>query len=166
MAIVAGDLLIKYTGGAANSDPNASLGGAVSSNGPTDNSLHNLFDEITGTESLAGDTEYRCVALKNNHGSLTAKSTKIYISSDTGSIFDIALAGEGLNTQPEVVGNESTAPAGESFTHPTTYAGGLSMGDIPSTQYYAHWCRRTIAPAASAETPHTTTMQYDCDTDA
>jgi hypothetical protein len=166
LVILDTDLQIKYTGGSSNSDPNASLGGAVSSNGPTDNSLHNLFDEVSGTESLAGDTEYRCVALKNNHGSLTAKSTKIYISADTGSIFDIALAGEGLNTQPETVANESTAPVGESFSHPTTYAGGLSMGDIPAGQYYAHWARRIIGAAASAETPHTTTMKYDCDSDA
>src|ERR1044071_324941 len=164
MAIVAGDLLIKYTGGASNSDPNASLGGAVSSNGPTDNSLHNLFDEVSGTESLPGDTEYRCVALKNNHGTLTAKNTSIYITSDTGSIFDVALAGEGLNTQPETVANESTAPVGETFSHPTAF-GTLSMGSIPAGQYYAHWCRRTIPAAASAETPHTTTMKYDCDSD-
>jgi hypothetical protein len=165
MPIADTDLLIKYTGGASNSDPNASLGGAVSSNGPTDNSLHNLFDEVSGTESLAGDTEYRCVALKNNHGTLTAKNTSPYISSDTGNIFDIALAGEGLNTQPETVANESTAPVGEKFTHPTAF-GTLSMGNIPAGQYYAHWCRRTIAAAAGAETPHTTTMKYDCDSDA
>lgn len=166
MAIADTDLLIKYTGGASNSDPNASLGGAVSSNGPTDNNLHNLFDEISGTESLAGDTEYRCVALRNNHGSLTAKNTRVYISSDTGSQFDIALADEGLNTQPETIGNESTAPSGPTFSHPTTYGTGLDMGNIPNGQYFAHWCRRTIPAAAPAETPHTVTVKYDCDSDA
>jgi len=166
MAIVDTDLLIKYTGGAANSDPNASLGGTVSSNGPTDNALHNLFDEVSGSESLPGDTEYRCVALKNNHGTLTAKNTHVYISTDTSSYFDIALDGNGLNAAPESVANESTAPSGESFTHPTTYAGGLNMGDIPAGQYYPHWIRRTIGAAAAAVTPYTVTMKYDCDTDA
>lgn len=166
MPIVDTDLLIKWTGGASNSDPNASLGGAVSSNGPTSNSLHNLFDEVSGSESLPGDVEYRCVALKNNHGSLTAKNTKVYVSADTSSYFDIALAGEGLNTQPETVGNESTAPAGETFSHPTTYAGGLNMGNIPFSQYYAHWVRRTIPAAAPAATPYNVTINYDCDTDA
>jgi hypothetical protein len=166
MAIADTDLLIKYTGGASNSDPNASLGGAVSSNGPTDNALHNLFDEVTGAESLPGDIEYRCVALKNNHSTLTAKNTRVYITSDPGSQFDIALADEGLNTQPETIANESAAPVGPSFSHPTTYAGGLNMGNIPATQYYAHWCRRTIPAAASAETPHTVTVKYDCDSDA
>ena len=166
MVIADTDLLIKYTGGAANSDGNASLGGTVSSNGPTSNSLHNLFDEVSGTESLAGDIEYRCVALKNNHGSLTAKSTKIYISADTSSYYDLALDGNGLNAAPESVGNESTAPSGESFTHPTTYSGGLSMGNIPNGQYYPYWIRRTIPAAASAATPYNLTVNHDCDSDA
>ena len=166
MPIADTDLLIKYTGGSSNSDPNLSLGGVVSSNGPTDNNLHNLFDEVSGTESLAGDTEYRAVALKNNHGSLTAKNTRVYISSDTGAQFDIALADEGLNANPETIANESTAPSGPTFSHPTTYAAGIDMGNIPSTQFFAHWCRRVIPAAAGAETPHTVTAKYDCDTDA
>ena len=166
MPIADTDLLIKYTGGASNSNPDASLGGAVSSNGPTSNSLHNLFDVVTGSESLPGDIEYRCVALRNNHGSLTAQATKIYISVDASSYYDLALAGEGLNTQPESVANESTAPVGESFSHPTTYAGGLSMGNIPSTQFYAYWIRRTVPAAAPAATPYNLTVNHDCDTDA
>lgn len=166
MPIADTDLLIKWTGGASNSDPNASLGGTVSSNGPTSNSLHNLFDEVSGSESLPGDIEYRAVALRNNHGSLTAKSTKIYITVDASSYYDLALAGEGLNTNPESIANESTAPAGESFSHPTNYAGGLSMGNIPNGQFYAYWVRRTIPAAAPAATPYNLTVSHDCDTDA
>ena len=44
MAIVASDIKIRLSGGGANSDVNASLGGAKSSVEVTDNSLHNLFD--------------------------------------------------------------------------------------------------------------------------
>jgi hypothetical protein len=167
MPIADTDILIKYTGGAANSDPNASLGGTVSSNGPTDNALHNLFDEVSGAESLPGDVEYRCFVAKNNHGSLTAKNFRIYISSDSGSQVDIALDGNGNNAAPESVGNESTAPSGETFSHPTTYAGGLAPSDIPAGQHSGGvWARRTIPAAATAETPHTVTMKFDFDTDA
>lgn len=167
MGIVSGDLVIRYSGGASNADPNASLGGAMSSNGPTDNTQNNLFDDVTGSESLPGDIEYRCEYLLNNHGTLTAKSARVYISADTSSYIDIALDGNGLNATaegPKV--DESTAPSGETFSHPTTYSAGLDMTNIPAGQKYAIWIRRTIPAAASAATPYSFTLKYDCDTDA
>src|SRR4030095_11773878 len=100
MPIVASDLKIRLSGGAANSDPNASLGGAKSSVEVVDNTLHNIFDIVTGTESLAGDIEYRGVYLHNGPATLTAQNVRVYISSPTTSTadeWDIALAGEGLN---------------------------------------------------------------------
>jgi hypothetical protein len=169
MAIVAADIKIRLSGGAANSDVNASLGGAKSSTEVTDNTLHNLFDQVTGTESNAGDTEYRCVYVHNGHGSLTMQNTHVYISSNTTSAddtFDIALAGEGLNVTAETVANENTAPAGETFSAPTTYAGGLDMGNIPSGQHYALWIRRTVNAGAGAIDNNSATLKVDCDTAA
>jgi len=169
MAIVSSDLKIRLSGGAANSDVNASLGGAKSSVEVTDNALHNLFDIVSGTESLAGDTEYRCVYVHNGHGSLTAKNTHVYISSNTTSTDDtwaIALAGEGLNATAETIVDENTAPSGESFTSPTTYAGGLDMGDIPFGQHYAIWYRRTVSASAAAIDNNSITLKVDCDTAA
>ena len=169
MAIVASDLKIRLSGGAANSDVNAALGGAKSSVEVTDNTTHNLFDQVSGTESLAGDIEYRGVYLHNGHGSLTAQNTHVYISSNTpasDTTIDIALAGEGLNATMETVANENTAPAGETFSAPTTYAGGLDMGNIPAGQHYGLWIRRTITAGASAVNDDTVTIKYDCDTAA
>ena len=169
MPIVASDLKIRLSGGAGNSDPNAALGGAKSSTEVTDNTTHNLFDQVSGTESNAGDTEYRGVYLHNGHGSLTAQNTHVYISSNTGSAdttIDIALAGEGLNATMETISNENTAPAGETFSAPTTYAGGLDMGNIPSGQHYGLWIRRTVSAAAAAANDDAVTIKYDCDTAA
>ncbi len=170
MAITTSDLLIRLSGGSGNSDPNASLGGVMStSTTVTDNTTHNLFDQVSGTESNAGDTEYRGCYLLNNHGSLTAQNTKIYISSNTSSsdtTADIALAGEGLNATIETISDENTAPAGETFSAPTTYAGGLSMGNIPNGQRYGFWIRRTVTAAAAAANDDTMTMKFDCDTAA
>ena len=170
MAIVAADLKIFLSGGSGNSDPNASLGGVKSTaTEVVDNTTHNLFDQVTGTESNAGDTEYRGVYLVNNHGSLTAQNTHVYISSNTGSAdttIDIALAGEGLNATMETVANENTAPAGETFSAPTTYAGGLDMGNIPFSQRYGLWIRRTVTAAAAAVNDDAVTIKYDCDTAA
>lgn len=169
MAIVASDLKIRLSGGSSNSDVNASLGGVKSSTEVTDNTTHNLFDQVTGTESNAGDTEYRGVYLHNGHGSLTAQNTHVYISSNTGSAdttIDIALAGEGLNSTMETVANENTAPSGETFSAPTTYAGGLDMGNVPAGQHYGLWIRRTVTAGAAAVNDDAVTIKYDCDTAA
>lgn len=169
MPIVASDLKIRLSGGSSNSDVNAALGGVKSSTEVVDNTLNNLFDDVSGTESLAGDTEYRCLYVHNGHGSLTAQNTHIYISSNTSSTdttFDIALAGEGLNATAETIANENTAPAGETFSAPTTYAAGLDMGNIPFGQHYAFWVRRTVTAAAAADNADTATIKVDCDTAA
>jgi hypothetical protein len=170
MPIATTDLLIRLSGGSSNSDPNVSLGGVMSTTtAVTDNTTHNLFDQVDGTESNAGDTEYRGVYLLNNHGSLTAQNTKVYISSNTASAdttIDIALAGEGLNATMETVANENTAPVGETFSAPTTYAGGLNMGNIPAGQRFGLWIRRTVTAGAAAVNDDAVTIKYDCDTAA
>ena len=169
MPIASSDLKIYLSGGAANSDPNAALGGAISSTEVTDNTTHNLFDQVSGTESNAGDTEYRCVYLKNTHGSLTAQNTHVYISSNTASsdtTIDIALAGEGSNATAETIANENTAPSGETFSAPTTYAGGLDMGNLAAGQRYGLWIRRTVTAGAAAVNDDAVTIKYDCDTAA
>ena len=167
MAITATDIKFYLTGGASNSDVNASLGGAVSSTEITDNSLHNLFDKVTGAESTAGDTEYRCIAIKNTRGSLTLQSAIVYISSETshsGANIQIALAGEGLNTQPETVANENTAPSGETFSESASEGAALSLGNIPNGQYYAIWLKRIIGSSTAAKDNYTTVLTVKGDT--
>lgn len=153
MAITATDIQFRLSGGAANSDVNASLGGAKSSVQITTASLHNLFDQVSGDESAAGDTEYRCFYVHNAHATLSLQNAVIWISTNTpstDSVAAIALAGEGLNGTAETVANENTAPVGESFTSPSSKGTGLSLGTIPAGQHYAVWVRRTITAAAAA----------------
>jgi hypothetical protein len=57
MPIVASDIHFRLSGGAGNSNVNASLGGAMSSTSITDNTQQNLFDDISGAESAAGEDE-------------------------------------------------------------------------------------------------------------
>jgi hypothetical protein len=167
MVILDSELLLKFSGGASQSDPNLSLGGAISSVSPTDNSLHNLFDLITGAESGPGDVEYRGLYFKNNNSTLTAQVAKIYILTDVGSEFDIGLDLAGLNAEMDTIVDESTAPSpAVSFSHPTDYANGLSFGNVPATQFYGFWVRRTIPSSASAETPHTAVLKIEVDSDA
>ena len=64
MAITASNIKFYLSGGTSNSNVNASIGGAISTTEVVDNSRHNLFDKTLGTESTAGDTEYRCIYIK------------------------------------------------------------------------------------------------------
>jgi hypothetical protein len=167
--IVNTDLKIRYSGGASNSDQTLSIGGTKSSVEPTDNSLNNIFSDSGGTESLAGSIKYRCVYLHNGHGTLTAKNVRIYISTNStsaDSTWAIGLAAAGLNATETAVADENTAPASVTFSTPTTYAGGLAPADIPAGQHFGVWYRRTMTAGAAADDADTTTLKFDCDTNA
>jgi len=169
MAITASDIKFYLSGGGSNSDVNAALGGAISSTEVTSASLHNLFDKVSGAEASAGDTEYRCIYVKNTHGSLTWESVKAWVSTNTpstDSTIDIALGGEGKNGTAETVANENTAPSGESFSAPSSYASGLSLGDLDAGDYYPIWIRRTISASATAYNTDGATISVQGDTAA
>lgn len=152
---MAASLELHLSGGAANTDKNAALGGARSTAGggvvPTALTANSIFDDVSGAEETAGDTEYRCVYVRNV-GTVDAQSVKVWLTdtADADTTIAIALAGEGLNGTAETVANENTAPVGESFSTPTTEGAGLSMGTIPASQHYALWIRRTVTAGAGA----------------
>lgn len=168
MPIVASDIVFRLSGGAANVDPNASLGGARSTAGGgviTTDTLNNVWDNVSGAEGAAGDIEYRCIYVLNTHATLTYTAPKIWISADTTSTddeVDIGLGSSAVNGTEQTVANESTAPTGGvTFTHPTTFAGGIALSDLPPTQHRAIWLRRTVntnAAAANAN-PYTLSVQ-------
>jgi hypothetical protein len=167
MAIVAGDIDFHLSGGSGNTDVNASLGGAKSTTQVTTNVAANLFDHVSGTESAAGDTEYRCIYYSNAHGSLTAQSAKVYITSNTTSSADTIAIGVGtaaINGTEQTIANESTAPSGVSFSAPADYANGLALGDIPTGQHKAIWVRRIVDAAAGAKTDNVATIEVGVDT--
>jgi hypothetical protein len=51
--------------------------------------------------------------------------------------------------QALTIANETTAPAGVTFSAPTTAAGGISLGSIPVGNVRAVWVRRTAANTAA-----------------
>lgn len=163
MPILSTDILYRLSGGSGNTDQNASLGGIKST---TTVASSAIFDDVSSAESLAGDTEYRCVYVHNNHGSLTMQDTKIWIEANTPSAttdIAIALGGEGLNGTAETVANENTAPSGETFSSPANEGAALSMGNIPFGQHYPVWIRRTVN-AGTAAAADSFTLRVKCDT--
>ena len=173
MAITSSNIKFYLSGGTSNTNVNASIGGAISSTEVTDNSLHNLFDKTLGTESTAGDTEYRCIYVKNTHGSLELELAKIWISTNTSSpanVIAIALDGAGKGGTAETETDENVAPTGETFSQPTAYSGGLSLDGggtgLGSGVAYPIWIRRTIAAGATAVDNVTFVLSVQGDTAA
>ncbi|MCW8884155.1 MAG: hypothetical protein OQK12_02725 [Motiliproteus sp.] len=164
MPIVAADIKIYLSGGAANSNVNASLGGAKSSVELVDNNLHNLFDVVGSAEAAAGDTEYRLVYVENTHGTLTLQSAKVWLQSQSAVPLAIALGGEGVNGTAETVANEDTAPSGESFSSPTVEGSALSFGDMAAGEHYPLWVRRTVPSFQAALSNDTVVLRIKGDT--
>lgn len=172
MPILSSELEFRLSGGASNTDPNASLGGAMSTVAGgliTSGVLNNLWDDVTGDESSAGDTEYRCIYIRNDNGSLTLSAAKLWIQSASTSpdtAFSLALAGEGNGGTAETVADEGTAPAGETFSSPADKASGLDLGSLAAGEFFPVWVRRVVSSGASAFNNDTVTLRIEGDTPA
>lgn len=172
MAIVASDIHTRHSGAAsahaAQTDPNACLGSFCSSTQLTDNTDNNLFDDVTGGEHTAGDTEYRCVYIHNAHGSLSLDNAVVWIASDTSgadSDLSIAVGTAAVGGQEQSIANESTAPTGVSWSDAAvSRATGLSLGNIPAGSHKAVWLRRTITAGSTPQAADTAQIQAGGDT--
>ena len=158
MAIVAGDILFKFSVSAAAGNTTAgtastSLGDQISTTQITDATLNNLFDDVNGDENAASDIEYRCIFVHNAHASLTWQSVVVWLSAEVSGGANAAIAVDGIAASPigqataqaDEVADESTAPSGESFSSPVTKGTGLSVGDIAAGYCRAIWVRRSAA---------------------
>lgn len=170
MPIVANEIKLYLSGGAANADPNASLGGAISTTEIDDvTTLHNLFDKVTSDETTAGATEYRCFYVKNTNGSITWETVVAWIQTQTPSAdtsLEFALGSSTVNGTEQTVANETTAPTGVSFGTQSTKGTGQSIGDIPAGQHKAVWVKRIVNAGASAYNNDGATIQFSGDTAA
>lgn len=148
------------SGGSGNTDPNNSLGGAISSTQIVSDTAQNLFDNVTGNESLNGSEEYRCFFVKNANGTLTLENARIWIASNTTSGDDtiaMALGDVPVGTSPEQTvafpgNNPPSSPALNFTTAATNSATALEIGNIPPGQHKGIWLRRTVNAGAAAHT--------------
>ena len=85
-----------HSGGGANSTIANDIAGDISSVELTDNTLNNLWDDVSGDEGAAGDTEYRKIFFKNAHATLSGTTTVLWIQSNTTSSSDAITIGKDL----------------------------------------------------------------------
>lgn len=173
MPIASSDIKYRLSVAAAAGDttagtPSTSLGDQVSTTVITTATLNNLFDDVSGAESAAGDTEYRCIFVINDHATLTLQNATIQVLSQTaggGSIDiatdNIAVSAKGsASPQAEAEADESTAPTSVSAFG----AGPLSLGNLGPGQVKGVWVRRTVAPGAGALDPDGAILRVTGDT--
>lgn len=150
MAIVAGDIEYRLSGGSGNTDPDLALGGAKSSTVvPADQ-----FDDVSSGEAAAGDIEYRCFYIHNAHATLTYQSAVLWIQTNTPGTSTTVAVGVGtsaVNGTEQTIANESTAPTGVTLSStPVDEATSIALGDIPAGQHKAVWIRRTVTAGQGA----------------
>lgn len=190
MAIVAGDLKKYLTGaasdGGAQAAPAASLGNYRSSTEITDNTDNNLLADISGAQAAAGYTDYRCLCIKNTHGSLALQGAKIWVSTDE------ANADTAISLAVEVPTTSDTAGTAQTIasvtTAPTVNAGNVSNwyassainslangiaininahdADLGAGEIVFVWVKRVISASAAAAAAINFTIRIGGDTAA
>lgn len=163
---MAADPVWRLSGGAGNASPAASLGGVMSSTavGAGDG---NLFDDVTGDESAAGETEYRGLYVYNA-GDVDLQNAVVWIVTEASASADIEIApaDEAVGVTMETIADENTAPSGPTFQEAPNKAGGVSLGTIPAGSRRGVWVRRIVAAATPAANAATFTLRVEGDTAA
>jgi len=136
------------TGGATIS----SLGGAITASQLTSGLLNDLFDDVSAAESTTGRTEYRCIYIQNTNVSLTLQGAVLWIASNAPNAnvnCSIGLDPAGKGNVATTIATEDTPPGGVVFTQPDAGTP-FALGDLATTEFYAFWIRRVVAPGATA----------------
>ena len=126
------------TGGVDNTDPNASLGGVMSTTELSETPLNSLFDDIEPNEARDGDTEYRALDIFNS-GDEDAVDISLWLPSVTVSP-DTTIS-IGLDTTTDAVVDENTAPVDVVFVAPTLLDP-LVIPDIAADSAQRIWFKR------------------------
>ena len=140
---MASSIVYHLTGGAANSDPDLSLGGTGSSEVLSATALNNLFDnvdpdEITGSAYV----DYRAIDIKND-GDETAGNVQFYLTDTPNAESILAVWYDATGTQSII--DEDTEPTGASGNWTTPLVGSkLDLDDLAAAATHRLWIRRTV----------------------
>ena len=142
------------SGGATNSDPSLSIGGAKSSVQVSASKLNNLFDDVSGDEAAAGRIDYRMVYVQNDGatdwvdpvawlGYQPRNPNAPYTPNGASVKFGLAYAGK--NAEEDAIVDDTTAPDSVSFDDPSTKITGtaLTTPDYEAGDYIGVWVEYT-----------------------
>ena len=162
MTVLSSDLKAFLSGGAANSDPRLSIGGAKSSVEVSATALNNLFDDVTGTEAGTGVTRYRCIYIQNTSADVAGWPEPVgwigYQPRDPNSPYTadgetLAFAfNDAKNEAVAALANENTAPSGPTFSTAASKGAGVALPDPDYVEddYVAVYVRM-VTPSSQAQ---------------
>jgi hypothetical protein len=162
-AITQAELIWRYsvtTGTAGNTVAGTaagSLGRYISTTAWAGGVAQDLFDDLSGAANAASQVDYRCIFIYNSNAANAYQNAVAYISSEVAGGASIAIGPDptaasalgSATAQAVTIANATTAPAGVTFTAPTTSATGIALGTIPVANVKAFWIRRTAANTAA-----------------
>lgn len=132
MPIVSNELVLTYSinsGSAGNSlagGPGTSVGGYISTTAITDNTINNLFPDITGDQNAGYQVDYRCVFIKNTNGSgLALQASVLWV---TGQVAGGANVLIGVDPTPASALGSSSPQAVTIGTANTTLSAAVTAG--------------------------------------
>jgi hypothetical protein len=149
MTISANEIQFFLSGGPTNTNPNSSIGGAISSS-PVLGMLNNLFRDITSEEAASGRTDYRCVYIKNASSSDSLYDAEIYVysQSSAGSNVTIGTSSSPVGTTAPLLAVDTLSPAGVTFQE-TSVSNRISIGTIGPNSRVPVWIKRTTTAGTS-----------------
>lgn len=166
MPIDTSELKAYLSGGAANSDPAASIGGAKSS---VEVTFSTLFAAASSAELAAGSVKYRCIYLQNTDPALTLTAVKAWLAANTpnaNTTIDIGIGTAAISGTESAIANETTAPASVTFSAPASEGAALAIADLAAGASRSLWIRRTITAGATGGSTDTATLRFKGDTEA
>ncbi len=163
-AITAAEIVWRFTTTAgaagdttANTTVSTFLGKYAATSAWAGGALNDLFADISGAENAASQIDYAGLAILNNNAANVAENGVIYISAETAGGASVAVgvdttassAKGSATAQLLTIATRTTAPAGVTFSSPTTAGTGLALGNIPVANVKGVWIRRTAANTAA-----------------
>ena len=122
------------------------LGGALTTEIPEE-SLHNIFDPVSGKEAKLGNIDYRCVYVKNKSTTASLYNAKMYIMAQPVNASESIRIGKGsspLNSTEQRITDDNTKPLNVNFYDAASLDNAIELGDIPNGSYKSVWIERTV----------------------
>lgn len=142
---------------------------AIDSDIGVSNKMTNVFDSISSQESLDGDTEYRCLYIKNIHSTDTAYGVTIWIRQQPVGPDELDIAADpagvgdghtsGVAIGPLADEEDSTNLLSSlSWVRPSASSSGINLGNLPPGKCVAFWERRTVPQDALQQVDNDTSI--------
>jgi hypothetical protein len=134
-----------------------------------DEFVHNLFQEMWPGDIENTRSTYRCIAIKNDHGTDAWVNVKAWVVNSDGLQDEVTIElAPAVASPPEQIGSEYEAPTSETFVDTAVNRGtAVDLGASIAAGSYAYlWIKRTPTASAKARSYENVTIRIEGETAA